>query len=139
MEYNIRKCKNTDSYEVYKLVNQLKEKPLGRDVFFEKLRKNIYDKSIEYWCLEINNELIGFVSIHNNLLLHHDLPVNEIQEFVIDKDFRGKGYGSILMQFVINRFFGQELELASNKSRVESKLFFEKCGFVATHNKFTRI
>lgn len=139
MEYNIRKCKNTDSYEVYKLVNQLKEKPLGRDVFFEKLRKNIYDKSIEYWCLEINNELIGFVSIHNNLLLHHDLPVNEIQEFVIDKDFRGKGYGSILMQFVINRFFGQELELASNKSRVESKLFFEKCGFAATHNKFTRI
>ncbi len=136
MEYNIRECQNSDVGEVYRLVNQLKERQLDKNAFFKKFNQNFLDKNIEYWCLSANVRMIGFVSVHKNLPLHHNVPIYEIQEFVIDKDYRGKGYGSKLMQFVIGRFDTKKLELASNKQRVKSRQFFEKYGFMATHNKF---
>ncbi len=138
MEYNIRKCKPQDRYNIYRLVNQLKEKLLDRTIFFKKFNDNLYDRNVQYWLLESENLVIGFVSVHRSMLLHHDNPVFEIHEFVIERDFRAKGYGSILMDFIITKFNNQELELASNKTRVKSKKFFEKSGFIASHNKFTR-
>lgn len=136
MEYNIRKCQSSDVNEVYRLVNQLKERQLDKNVFYKKFNQNILDKNIEYWCLTVNEKTMGFVSVHKNLFLHHNAPIYEIQEFIIDKDYRVSGYGSKLMQFIIGRFNNKELELASNKQRVKSKQFFEKWGFMATHNKF---
>lgn len=137
MEYNIRKCKNSDKYAIYRLVNQLKEQPLDRSVFFKKFSNNLFKKNIEYWLIENQDTIAGFISIHKNELLHHDDIINEIQEFIIDKPFRNNGLGSKLLRFVLNRFQNKNVELASNRSRLQSASFYEKHSFKATHNKFT--
>ena len=138
MEYNIRKCKNEDRYEVYRLVNQLKEKPLNRGAFFKKFGNNLFDKNIEYWLIDNHESIIGFISIHTNQLLHHDEAVYEIQELIIDESFRSFGLGSNLLNFVLDRFQNKNIELSSNKTRLKSASFYEKHGFKATHNKFVR-
>tara|TARA_R110002051_G_scaffold181774_1_gene251301 strand:+ start:74628 stop:75044 length:417 start_codon:yes stop_codon:yes gene_type:complete len=137
MEYNIRKCKNEDRFEIYRLVNQLKDQPLDRSIFFKKFSSNLFDKNIEYWLIENHDAITGFISIHKNELLHHNNTINEIQEFIIDEPFRNNGLGSKLLRFVLNRFQNKNIELASNKSRLQSATFYEKHGFKATHNKFT--
>lgn len=137
MEYNIRKCKNSDRYAIYRLVNQLKDKPLDRSIFFKKFNSNLFDKNIEYWLIEYQENVAGFISIHKNQLLHHDEAINEIQEFIIDEPFRNRGLGSKLLGFILKRYENKNVELASNKSRLQSISFYEKHGFKATHNKFT--
>ncbi|WP_417882516.1 GNAT family N-acetyltransferase [Xanthomarina gelatinilytica] len=138
MEHNIRKCKNSDRYAIYRLVNQLKDKPLDRSIFFKKFSTNLFDKNIEYWLIEYQETVAGFISIHKNQLLHHDEVINEVQEFIIDEPFRNRGLGSKLIGFILKRHENKNIELASNKSRLQSISFYEKHGFKATHNKFTR-
>ncbi|MAX70947.1 MAG: hypothetical protein CMC76_07555 [Flavobacteriaceae bacterium] len=138
MEYNIRKCKNEDKHEIYRLVNQLKDQPLDKSIFFKKFDDNVLNKNIEYWLLENHNSITGFISIHKNQLLHHNEAIYEIQELIIDESQRNLGLGSKLLRFVLHRFQNNNIELASNKSRLQSISFYEKHGFKATHNKFTR-
>lgn len=136
MEYEITKCTIIDLIEVYRLVSQLKDSPLDEHVFTEKFVKNLRDVNVSYWIFKLGGKAVGFASIHRSFLLHHDVPVNEIQEFVVDEALRGRGLGSIFMKFIVERYDGQKLELASNKKRTDSKRFFEKFNFGATHNKF---
>ena len=136
MEYRIRRALISDRVVVYYLVAQLTTNTLDSDIFSDKYAENLRDPSIEYWLLELRDTIVGFVSIHRNNLLHHDLRVNEIQELVIDEAYRNRGMGRILVDFVISRFQNENLELASNKSRVDAKRFYKRLGFEATHNKF---
>lgn len=138
MECKVTKCTTYDVFEVHRLVSQLKDSPLDENVFTEKFAKNLGDANVSYWILKMSGKTVGFASVHTSFLLHHDLPVNEIQEFVVDDALRGRGLGSILMNFIVEHYRGEELELASNKKRTGSKRFFERFNFVATHNKFVR-
>ena len=104
MEYNIRKCKNEDKHEIYRLVNQLKDQPLDKSIFFKKFDDNVLNKNIEYWLLENHNSITGFISIHKNQLLHHNEAIYEIQELIIDESQRNLGLGSKLLRFVLHRF-----------------------------------
>jgi len=136
MEYEITKCTAMDLLEVYRLVSQLKDIPLDEHIFTEKFVKNLGNTDVSYWIFKLSGKTVGFISVHRNFLLHHNLPVNEIQEFVVDDVFRGRGLGSIFMKFIVDHYKGQELEVASNKKRTDTKRFFERFNFVATHNKF---
>ena len=139
MEFNIRKAEKEDVHKVYNLICQLKENKLDKNIFLMKFTKNLKESSIEYWLLEFKLDAlltVGFVSIHGNNLLHHDDIVYEIQEFIIDTSHRGKGLGTLLINFISARFGRNPLELASNKSRINTKKFYEKRGFKNTHNKF---
>lgn len=134
----IRKARWEDLPQVYNLVIQLKGEQLDEAIFSEKYKGNLADKAVEYWILEVGQNVWGFISIHSNKLLHHDTLVYEIQEFVIDGGQRGKGLGSKLINFIINKFKDQSLELTSNFSRIKARHFYEKHGFICTHNKFVK-
>ncbi len=136
MEPKIRKAQREDLSQIYNLVNQLSNKSLDRTIFSKKYKSNLKDRAIEYWVLEVNGKIMGFISVHSSNLLHHDTIVNEIQEFVIDASLRGNGLGGQLLRHIIDRFKAENLELSSNISRQEAKRFYQKNGFVCTHNKF---
>ncbi len=57
---------------------------------------------------------------------------------MIDHAQRGKGLGSKLMDSINDTLKEQNIELASNSSRVLARRFFERHGFICTHNKFVR-
>jgi PhnO protein len=139
MEYNIRKAGKEDVHTVYNLICQLKEDTLDMNIFIKKFNRNLNESGIEYWLMESklgDLPAVGFASIHANDLLHHNDRVYEIQEFIIDTSHRGKGLGTFLINFISARFGTNPLELASNKSRINTMKFYEKRGFKNTHNKF---
>ena len=136
MEYKIRKTRGSDRDRIFQLLVQLTSKPPDRGIFDQAFDKNSRQQDTEYWVLEFKKEVTGFISIHSSNPLHHEKPVHEIQEFIVDASQRGKGLGSALMLFVLDRFSGGIIELSANKSRKEAKAFYEGHGFSCSHDKF---
>jgi GNAT superfamily N-acetyltransferase len=60
----------------------------------------------------------------------------QIEAVRISKEFRGKGYGSLLINWAIDRSKARGahmLQLTTDKKRPEAKEFYEKLGFVSSH------
>jgi GNAT superfamily N-acetyltransferase len=59
-----------------------------------------------------------------------------IESVHIDSSFRGKGYGTKMMEYAIQiaKENGAKIvQLTTNKQRVDAKRFYEKLGFIASH------
>lgn len=101
---------------------------------FREISKSINDHLI---VMEKEEEIIGMA--HLTILTHLSLKGSKrgnIETFHIKNTYRNKGYGTILMKYVMTLAKKLEVlicQLTTNKKRVEAKYFYEKLGFVATH------
>jgi len=62
-----------------------------------------------------------------------------VEGLVVDRTARGRGYGEALVRYAIEearRAGCYKVSLTSNKRRSEAHRFYEKLGFVATHEGF---
>lgn len=136
----IRKAVPADLQGVYKSICELENDVLEQKAFSRLFDQNLQNKSCHYIIAEEGNKIVGFISLHIQQLLHHCGAVGEVQEFYIDKDYRGKGIGKLLMNEV-KRYAAdnqvKSLEVTSNKKRAENVQVYESLGFKLTHNKFT--
>src|SRR5690606_27596214 len=94
---NIRKATADDLPYIYPLICALANDMLSYESFAQIFEKNINNPDCFYCVAEIENKIIGFISLHIQQLLHHCGAVGEIQEFYTDNDYRGKGMGRLLM------------------------------------------
>jgi len=136
----IRKAAATDLKSVYRLIVELEQQTFDPVLFEEIYSGNLNDPDCHYFVAEHHDEVIGFISLQTQRLLHHCGTVGEIQEFCIDGDYRGKGVGRMLMDAVKKYAVAhniKDLEVTSNKRRVENVSIYESLGFKLTHNKFT--
>ncbi len=72
-------------------------------------------------------------------LSHRGRPWAFVENVVVDAAERSKGYGEVLMRYAIEeaRVAGcYKLVLTSNKRRHEAHRFYERLGFVASHEGF---
>ncbi|HEX2921053.1 MAG TPA: GNAT family N-acetyltransferase [Bacteroidales bacterium] len=136
----IRRAEAKDLNEIYYLVCELENEQLDYDKFGRIYNENVKNPEYAYFIVLADDEVIGFISLHTQNLLHHCGRVGEIQEFIIHKKFRNAGIGKKLMaeidKFSLNNI--TDLEVTSNKKRTENVKIYEKLGFKLTHNKFTR-
>ncbi|MDA6072794.1 GNAT family N-acetyltransferase [Flavobacterium sp. AC] len=136
----IRKVEKQDLDFVYKSICELENEVVDFEVFAIIFNENISNLNSLYLLSENENECVGFVSFHTQNLLHHCGPVEEIQEFFIDKKHCGQGIGRLLIN-EIKDFADQNnlksIEVTTNKRRVENVLIYENLGFSLSHNKFT--
>ena len=137
----IRKASAQDALLVHKLICELENYTLDKDVFNENFRQNLNSSRVHYLVAIINNEIIGFVSCHGQLLLHHEGIVYEIQEIVVSNEHRSKGIGKKLLH-VLEEIISKEdyklLEVACNMKRKDAHRFYLANGFDQTHYKFTK-
>ncbi|KIC02505.1 GCN5 family acetyltransferase [Flavobacterium sp. JRM] len=136
----IRKVEKDDLNFVYKSICELENEVLDFGVFTKIFNKNISNRNNLYLLAENENEVVGFISFHTQNLLHHCGLVGEIQEFFINKDYRGKGIGRQLIQKILDYADQNNLksiEVTTNRRREENVLIYENLGFGLTHNKFT--
>jgi glucosamine-phosphate N-acetyltransferase len=99
-------------------INQIKE-------IIKELPKNHF-----IIILKIDNKIIGSGTIIlEQKIIHNGKKVGHIEDIIIDKDYQGKGYGKILIDYLVN--LGKEndcykviLNCANNK-----KEFYQKCNF----------
>lgn len=140
MIIHIRKAILDDRDHVYRFMCELEDELLDEKSFRQVYEDNLSNEHCFYWVAEAGDEIIGFISLHIQQLLHHCGAVGEIQEFYIDRDFRGRGIGRLLMNKV-EQCAGarsvKSLEVTSNQKRAENVKVYERLGFKLTHNKFT--
>lgn len=98
----------------------------------------IWRKMAEYpyfkiFVVEDNQLIIGTCSlIIIDNLGHKGAKIAIAESMIISQDYRGRGVGSKLMKFVMEKVKeenGYKLMLSSNKKRIEAHKFYEQLGF----------
>jgi PhnO protein len=138
----IRFAKDEDSREIFRLICELEETEFEYVVFEGYYRENICNKDYIYLvAADDGGEVIGYLSCHGQILLHHMAKVFEIQELFVKENYRNQKVGQLLIQSLEEQLKKEGyrfLEVTANIKRLNTHRFYIKCGFVQTHLKFTK-
>lgn len=96
-----RKATLTDTPSVYRLICALEDTHFAEISFNKLYQENLAVNHVEYFVAEIDGQVVGFASVHINLLLHHCGKVAEIQELVVNDQYRNQQIGRQLVQHII--------------------------------------
>ena len=138
-EVLIREAIPQDFPVIYNFVNELEG-----EVFDKEKQRLLFDINIQqaHYCYRVavvNGEVVGYISCHTQVLLHHGGRVGEIQELFVDADKRGYGVGKLLVNEVkmwAHKNEVLQLEVTANNMRHQTHQFYTRQGFVHTHKKF---
>jgi ribosomal protein S18 acetylase RimI-like enzyme len=135
-EVRIRHARSHDFSAIFALLEQLwPNRALNRERLFGIFQKGLDSPRIVYLCLQVHDRVLGFCSLQyaENFWLE-DCFVH-IDEIIVDKDFRGRGYGTILINHVLKICKEQgcvSILLDSDFLRLNAHKFYEKLGFKKT-------
>jgi predicted GNAT family N-acyltransferase len=128
---NIRKL-NKDDYEQYTIIlNDFRETVFTREDFINTLDK--INKCSDIWILEINNEIVSIATIlYEYKFIHNISKLGHIEDVCTLKKYRGFGYSTILINYIINEakkeecykitlYCNENLEKFYNKNNFEKK------------------
>lgn len=120
---------------------------LEESTFDLKIMENAFEKNLKlpdsvYLIAENDQQALGYLSCHTQLLLHHGgRKVAEIQEMYVAPAFRNMGIGMMMLN-ELKKLLRQKginnLEVCSNLSRKDTHRFYEREGLTPSHYKFTR-
>lgn len=125
--------------KILALLNELEQTSLPSKGFEEAFMENLRDPRIHYLTAEEKGQVVGFLSLHIQFLLHHAGPIAEIQELAVLPETRGRGVGSALLCHAkeIARQEGcSQLEVCCSKTRERAHRFYRREGLRETHFKF---
>lgn len=137
----IRVATGQDAPHVHRLIEQL-EAPQTVDFerFSRKYRSNLANPSITYLIAEAEGAVCAFGSMQFTAPLHHDGPVAEIVELVVEESSRGAGVGAAMVEAMAAQARARGccvLELSTGRMRERAHRFYENQGFRLTHWRFT--
>jgi len=141
-EISIRRAGAGDLDKIFAFVCYLEETSFDYSVFCKCYEQN-FKATHHIYLVAVNeqDEVVGFISCHGQILLHHCGMVWEIQELYVDRYHRDEGTGKLLLQS-LEEEIGREpyatLEAAVNKSRKNAHSFYTHNGFAQTHLKFSK-
>ena len=126
MNYQLREMKTEDIEEIVKGEEKVFGHSLGYDLIYSDLALNPYAL---YVVLEIEEKIHGYVGmwITDNL---------EIINLYVDEEYQGMGFGSIIMEFVIDiceQSNISNLSLEVRSSNVKAINLYEKYGLKKSH------
>ena len=133
MDYKIRKATEKDFELVYPLFEQLwPNRELDKDALKTVFNRGVSSATDELFCLDYGNELIGFCAyaIVNNLWQAGS--ISYMYAMVVDEKYRGKGFGTKLIEEAIRDSKNKglkRLELDSGFHREKAHDFYMKLGF----------
>lgn len=144
----IRKSNCSDSNDVLRLIKQLepeltnKDLKKAREIFKAIIEKENYLNKVAILRNKENREkIIGFISLVFNLAIHDLGLVATINEIVIDKNYRNKKVGSILLENAIGDAKSRgctEIEVSSSLDRKTAHQFYKKHGFEEAGKFFSK-
>ena len=105
MKLKVRKAVKKDKELLYTLILELSNPeiltPPSFDAFFEDIIKL---ENSDVWVFEIKEEIIGYALINKCLLLRYLGFVAEIEEIVVGKKYRRKGYGEKFINLLFEKY-----------------------------------
>jgi ribosomal protein S18 acetylase RimI-like enzyme len=129
----IRKLRREDSDDLVKLLEQLwPGKSIDASVVKRIIEKGLSSDHQVYICATDSINLVGYCSltIKNSLWLSANL--GNVDELVVDSEYRNRGIGKLLMQEIeqiAGKYECKRLELDSAFHRTNAHAFYEKQGF----------
>lgn len=139
MEIIAAKAEHFDS--VYELMCELENDQMDRSRLFLIYSANLKNPDVHYFVASNDSEIVGFASVHVQLLLHHAAKVAELQEMIVSKKSQGHGIGSLLFEQAKEIAAKEnciQLEVCCNQKCKESHRFYLKKGMLNSHFKFIK-
>jgi glucosamine-phosphate N-acetyltransferase len=100
MDYIIRKLEKDDYEKYILLINDFSETKFSNEDFIKILDKININSDI--WIIEKNNEFIATGTIlYEYKFIRNISKVSHIEDVCVSKKYRGKNYGTILMNYLI--------------------------------------
>ena len=141
MRVLIRPAIRADVQKVYDFICDLEKQIFNFEVFKNIFFENIQLPDRHYLIAHNDKQILGYASMHAQLLLHHCGKVGEIEEMYVLPTQRNLGIGQqFLTEFVAiaTRDKYVLLEVTSNQKRLDTHQFYQKNGFIHTHAKFVK-
>ncbi|HDN65748.1 MAG TPA: GNAT family N-acetyltransferase [Methanosarcinales archaeon] len=137
----IRPAVESDERSVYDLIVTLMGLSLDREAFHDVFVRNLHSGSVLYYVAESDGVIVGFGSLHIELVLHHAGLAGEIQELVVHETVRSKGIGAELVSRLeeeAEKHGCVSIEVTTRKRWVDAQRFYKRVGFKKTHVNFTK-
>jgi PhnO protein len=138
----IRSATTNDLDSVYHFVCGLESMVFDKALFAQYFNQCIATPHHHYLIALVNNQSIGYISCHGQILLHHCGMVYEIQELFVDEKSRDNGIGKLLLEALYKKLGDtpyELLEVCSNMRRTDAHRFYLSNGFEQTSYKFKKI
>lgn len=136
----IRPAVARDGAAIYELLCQLEDARFDYEAFDARFAWQLESAAFCGFVLVDDGEIAGFINVRVERQLHHERPVAEICELVVDAGSRGSGRGMRLFEEAVAyaRACGCEgIEVTSNDRRARAHRFYEARGMERTHVKLT--
>ena len=137
----IRPAQPQDLDQIYALICELEHHTLEPTYFQQTFQHYLSDSQKHILVALQADHIVGLITLRIEHQLHHTLPVAEILELVVSQSQHRTGIGQQLIDqaFSLARQNNCALiEVACNKIRTQSHIFYEKMTFNNTHFKFTK-
>jgi len=134
----IRDCKLKDFEIVLHFLNELQGKKFNPKSLRPMFEANIRNPENIYLLAEDDGEVVGYVSCHVQLLLHHAGRVAEIQEIFVSEAHRSMGVGKALIEEIKKIATSKDivqLEVTTRKVRQKAIKFYKREHFQDSHSK----
>ena len=136
---SVREADAGDVNSIYELIVDLEQTSIDKEHFQKVFSYNLSIQGVYYFVYEDKGEILGFVSLHIQRLLHHAASVGEIQEIIVDKRKRGSGIGKILYEKVVEVSVQQgcqQLEVCCHQMNASGRSFYASQGMTNNHYKY---
>ena len=141
-EVDVRYAKKEDIDIVYQMICELEKSELDKTKFYDVFLRNIERSDVFYFVAEEENNIVGFLSVHIQELLHHNGSVAEVQELFVYTANRNKSIGRKLLDEAKKTAKEENclsLEVSCNSEREKAHIFYEREGMEKSHFKFTYV
>ncbi|QQS06635.1 MAG: GNAT family N-acetyltransferase [Fibrobacterota bacterium] len=139
LQATLRPATESDLDFVHRLVCDLEDQTFDREKFREFFQQNLSNPMVTYSIASLDGVDCGFVSVHTQSLLHHCGRIAEIQELVVAEAFRSRKVGQQVLHLIREACEADgifQLEVCTNRKRVQAQRFYLANGFQDTHHKF---
>ena len=135
----IRPADLSDLDDVYSLMIELQNVDIDKAKFERVYKINLSNPAVSYYVAEDSGNVVGFISLHIQELLHHMSAIAEIQELIVRKAYRGKGVGKMLFEQATETARLKnctQLEVCSSQNNTNAHGFYLSRGTKNSHFKF---
>ena len=92
-----------------------------------KIDEAVKNDYVHIYVYEENNNILGFIQIEDHF------EITDIINIAVDKEYQGKGIGTILLQYVIDNTKAEKIMLEVKDINMPAIKLYSKLGFNQIH------
>ncbi|MBS1915562.1 MAG: GNAT family N-acetyltransferase [Bacteroidetes bacterium] len=115
-EITIRAAKNHDARNIFAFLCEMDGRLLDRERFESNYRLCISDvNNVLLVAANQSNDAVGYIACHGKIVLRYEGILFEVQELFIEKNFRKKGIGKMLLKALAEKLAEAGYNLVEEK------------------------